>query len=501
MERRYMCIWFRHLLTDWQVNRRPELKGCPFVFTAKERNRIIVTATSAEAEKQGISTGMAAADAKAIVPGLQVIDELPGRSAKLLTAIGEWCIRFTPFVAVDPPDGLILDISGCAYLWGGERGYLKDIHAKLQARGYDTRIAIADTIGAAWAIAHFGKVTPIIAPGAQVEALLNLPPSALRLEPAILDRLQKLGFYRISNLVRIGRSALRRRFGQHLLQRIDQAVGHELEQIIPLQPIMPFEERLPCLEPIRTATGIEIAIQTLLEMLCRRLDEEGKGARTLTLKCYRVDGKVIQTDVCTNRPSRSTGHLFKLMQLKIASIEPALGIELFVLEAPKTEDVSAEQEALWVTEDHGLEDPEVFELLDRISGKFGADTIRRYLPQEHYWPERVVKPALTLTERPATAWRVSRPRPIRLLEHPQRIEVMVPIPDYPPMQFIYKQVLHQVKKADGPERIEREWWLEAGELRDYYTVEDQDGKRYWLFRSGQYTSDNSPQWFIHGFLA
>src|ERR1700744_5624492 len=180
MEKRFMCIWFHHLLTDWQVNRKPELRDIPLVFTAKERNRIVITDVSDKAESQGITIGMTAADAKAIVPGLQVIDKRSGKAEKLLTAIGEWCIRFTPVVACDPPDGLILDISGCPHLWGGEREYLKDIHTRLQNKGYNTRIAIADTIGTAWAIARFGKRTPIVPSGAQVEALMSLPPAALR---------------------------------------------------------------------------------------------------------------------------------------------------------------------------------------------------------------------------------------------------------------------------------------------------------------------------------
>jgi len=501
MSKRFMSIWFRHLTTDWQAIRRPELCHVPFVFAAKERNRIIITATNIEAEKQGIHIGMAAADAKAIVPGLQVLDDKPGQAAKLLIAIGEWCIRYTPVVAVDLPNGLVLDVSGCAHLWGGEREYLKEIITKLRSKGYDVRAAIADTIGTAWAIARFGKLTPIIEPGGQTMALLSLAPAALRMEPLILERLQKLGFYKIESFMGISRSALRRRFGQGLLQRLDQALGREDEPIIPLQPIAPYEERLPCLEPIRTATGIEIAIEKLLEQLCKRLQQEGKGMRTGILKCYRVDGKTVQIEIGTTRASRSTGHLFKLFELKISNIEPALGIELFVLEAPKVEDISPEQEALWASEDCGLEDMDLAELLDRIAGKIGADAIHRYLPQEHYWPERSVKASSSLLEKPATGWRTDRPRPTRLLAKPEAIEVTVPIPDYPPMLFIHKGNLHQVKKSDGPERIEREWWLDAGEHRDYYIIEDQDGARYWVFRSGHYSDEGPATWFLHGFFA
>jgi protein ImuB len=501
MQKRFISLWFRHLTTDWLTLRRPELKEAPFVFAAPIRNRIIITGANPLAEAQGIVTGMAAADAKAIVPDLQVIDDIPDQAAKLLKALGEWCIRYSPLIAVDLPDGLILDVSGCAHLWGGERGYLKEIVTRLRSKGYDVRGAMADTVGAAWAVARFGRLKPIIGPGTQLEALLPLPPAALRLEPVILERLQKLGFYTIKNFIGIGRSVLRRRFGDGFLLRLNQALGNEDEPLQLLRPVEPYSERLPCLEPIRTATGIEIAIKTLLEKLCMRLAGEGKGIRTAVLKGYRVDGRVIGAAIGTNRASHQVSHLFKLFELKIASLEPDLGIELFTLEAPKVEDVEPEQEALWSPEGCGLDDMGLAELLDKLSNKIGANNIHRYLPQEHYWPERSVKPTSSLKEKPQTVWRTNRPRPSLLLPKPERVEVTALIPDYPPMLFVYKNKVHKIKKADGPERIEREWWLDEGEHRDYYQVEDENGQRYWLFRSGHYSGDQSKQWFIHGFFA
>jgi protein ImuB len=499
MNKRFVSLWFRHLTTDWLTLRRPELKGVPFVLVIPERGRVIITAANLPAEKQGISVGMAAADAKAIVPDLKVIDDIPGQAGKLLKALGEWCIRYTPIIAVDLPDGLILDVSGCTHLWSGERGYLKEIVTRLRSKGYDVRGAIADTAGAAWAVARFGKVKPIIEPGIHPEALLPLPPAALRLEPLVLERLQKLGFYTIKSFMGIGRSALRRRFGEQFLLRLNQALGMEDEPLQLLQPVEPYSERLPCLEPIRTATGIEIAIKTLLEQLCRRLEGEGKGLRTAILKCYRVDGHIIQAGIGTNRASHHTGHLFKLFELKIPSIEPRLGIELFTLEAPKVEDADPEQEVLWSPEGGGLGDNNLAELLDRLANKIGAGNIHRYLPQERYWPEQSVKLALSLSEKPSTNWRTGRLRPSLLLPRPEKIIVISLLPDYPPKVFIYKNKTHQVSKADGPERIEREWWLDEGQHRDYYQVEDQDGQRYWLFRSGHY--DDAPEWFLHGFFA
>ncbi|MBW8687862.1 Y-family DNA polymerase [Chitinophaga rhizophila] len=499
MAARFVTIWFRHLLTDWQIRRQPELQQTPFVFAAPVHGRMVITATSIPAEQQGIRTGMPVADAKAIVPGLQVFDEPPGKGTQLLHALGEWCIRYTPLVAVDLPDGLILDSSGCAHLWGGETGYLKEIITKLRAIGYDVRGAMADTIGTAWAVSRYGRIEPIITSGEEAAALMSLPPAALRPEPAALERLHKLGLHQIGSFIDMPGRILRRRFGPSLLSRLSQALGYEMEGIQPLFPPPPYEERLPCLEPIVTATGIEIAISNLLEKLCSRLQQEGKGLRTATLKAYRIDNRMVQATIGTNRASHHVTHLFKLFELKIPSIAPGPGIELFTLEAEKTEDAAPTQEALW-TAGPGLNNPAVAELLDRLAGKIGAGNIRRYLPEEHFWPERSIKQTPSLEEKPVTHWRTDKPRPVQLLATPEPVEVAAPIPDYPPMLFRYKGELHEIRKADGPERIEREWWLDGGEHRDYYTVEDKKGQRYWLFRSGHYSGQQS-QWFIHGFFA
>lgn len=487
-------------MTDWLIIRRPALKEQPFVLAAPDHGRMVITAANIVALAQGINTGMAVADARAIIPSLQVFDDMPGKTDRLLQALGKWCIRYTPVAAVDLPDGLILDVSGCAHLWGGEQSYLKEIVTRLSIAGYNVRAAMADTIGTAWAIARFEEATPIVRSGDQLEALLPLPPAALRLEADIVQRLHKLGLYKVSSFITMPRSALRRRFGQDILRRLDQALGYEDEAIQPLEPVQPYQERLPCLEPILTATGIEIALKRLLDTLCSRLQQEGKGMRTAVLKAFRVDGKTEQIEIGTNRASHHAEHLFKLFENKISTIEPALGIELFVLEAPKTEELPSQQETLW-TGGCSLESIRMAELVDRLANRIGAHAIHRYLPDEHYWPERSIKPASSLQEKPATTWRNDHPRPVRLLPQPEPVEVAAPIPDYPPMLFRYKGKLHNIKKADGPERIEQEWWIEGGQHRDYYMVEDEEGQRYWLFRSGHYDADKSHGWFIHGFFA
>lgn len=493
-----MAIWFRHLLTDGLSLRRPALKEVPFVLVLPIKNRVIISASSPLAEKQGAFPGMAVADARAAVPELLAIDDTPGKAAKLLRLLGLWCIRYTPIVTLDLPDGLILDISGCAHLWSDERGYLKEIVLKLRNAGFDARAAIADTPGAAWAVSRFAISGPIIKPGEQVRAFSGLPPTALRLDAEVLEKLQKLGFRTIGSFLQMPPSVLRRRFGKDLLIRLDQASGRVNEVLAPLIPPVPYSERLPCLEPIRTAPGIGIAIEKLLSALCLRLQAEGKGLRKAVLKCIRIDGRMVQAGITTNRGSHSVSHLSKLFELQIAKIEPALGIELFILEAPKVEDLDTVQEQLWAI-DKGLADMALAELLDRVAGKVGAEAIQRYLPAEHYWPERSMKLAVSLTEEPATAWPMQM-RPFRLLTIPEAIEVMALVPDNPPKTFIYKGKRHMIIKADGPERIEREWWRDGGEHRDYYIVEDSEGQRYWVFRSGHYDGVGV-QWYLHGYFA
>jgi len=497
MPKRYLYIWFRYLATDRLAKVRPELRGKSFLLYTPEHGRMVVKASSRQLTKEGISPGMVVADVRAILPSVEVFSADTVAEEKLLNDLAEWCIRYCPVVATDSPDGLILDISGCPHLWGGELSYIQSITNRLRKGGYEVRAAIADTVGAAWAVARYGRNETIIESGKQAEALSSLPPAALRLDDIILQRMDKLGFRQIGQFVSIPRLNLRRRFGDALLMRLDQVLGILPEPLQPVQPAPVYLERLPCLEPIRTVTGIEIAIKRLLEALCERFIQEGKGMRTGILKGYRIDGELEQISIGTNRASRNAIHLFKLFELKIQEIEPALGIELFTLEATLVEDVTENQEALWSTANRDR--TAISELLDNIAGKVGIQTIRRYLPQEHYWPERSIKKVSSLDEQPETEWPTDRFRPIHLLPKPEPVDVMVVLPDYPPMHFRYKGEIIRIARADGPERIEQEWWLQNGPPRDYYRVEDDRGARYWLFRLGLY-GNKKPQWFLHGYF-
>ena len=500
MPKRYASIWFPHLATDWFTALQPQLKGTAFVLKASSHNRTLVTAASPTAQAKGVYVGMALADARAVLPSLQDFDDKPNLSTQLLQRIAEWCVRFTPVAAPDGPDGVLLDTTGCTHLWGGEEGYIADIAKRLAARGYTARIAVADTVGAAWAVARFGKGAFVVASGNQLQAVENLPPFALRLENGVIERLHKLGLHKVGDFIAMPRTALRRRFGPHVILRMAQALGEIEECFTPVYPLQPYQERLPSLEPIVTRTGIEIALDRLLQALCNRLRKEGKGLRSAYFRCYRMDSTAQGIEINTSRPSQNNEHLFHLFSLKLSTLEPKSGLELFMLEATKVEDYAASQESLW--EQSGrLDNEKLSELIDRIAGKFGSDVVHRYLPAEHHWPERSYTSSTSLTEQRVIEWRTDKRRPIKVLPIPEPIEVTAPVPDYPPMNFRYKGKLHTIKKADGPERIEQEWWIQEGEHRDYYAVEDEEGCRYWLFRLGHYTGDRRNQWFLHGFFA
>jgi protein ImuB len=497
MARRFVSIWFRHLTTDWFALRQPHLKNLPFVLRSPSHGRMMIVAANKAAHQKGIFKGTALADARAIVQNLEVLDDKPDLPEKLLKRLGEWCIRFTPVVAIDLPDGLFFDASGCSHLWGGDDAYVNEIKKRLNERGYDVRVAMADTPGVAWAVARYGSNQMVIDPGQHIQALLPLPPEALRLESDTVDRLHKLGLHQVRQFIQMPRPSLRRRFGQQFITQLDRALGQEMEMIEPIVPVEPYQERLPCMEPIVTATGIEIALKQMLESLCFRLQQDQKGLRSASFKAYRVDGKVEKIQITTTRPSHAVIHLLKLFEIKITTIEPAMGIELFLLEASKVDEFLPGQQSMWKGV-RGLEDVRLSELIDRLAMKLGEQSIHRYVAAEHYWPERSFKSA-TLQEKPLTAWGSARLRPLHLLSKPEKIEVTAPIPDYPPMLFRYKGKIHQIVNADGPERIEQEWWLQQGQHRDYYRVEDQEGHRYWIFRLGHY-DDKTFQWFLHGFF-
>lgn len=498
MSARFIALWFPYLLTDWLARHRSELKEKPFAVCGAEHGRIFVNAANSIAEKAGIVPGMALADARALEPRIEAIDYEPDRAPKLLEAMADWCIRYTPSVSVCLPDGIFLDVTGCAHLMGGESKLMKDLVTRLRQYGYYTRAALADTPGTAWAVARYGRTRPIIPPGDNREALKPLPPAALRLEPETADRLAQLGIQTIAQLYALPRPSLTRRFGRHLCLRLDQALGDLQEKLTLRQPPPVYSERLPSPEGILTVEGIACALKKLLEQLCHRLEQDQKGLRIAEFLAFRVDGHVARIDVGTGRASRNPRHIFRLFEDRLAVIDPGLGIELFILSAPHTETMNPAQEE--ILEPGSADDAAISELADRLAIRLGRNRIYRTLPQASHAPERAVKITSSLDEQSSVPW-PAKTRPAHLLPKPEPVEVMAPVPDYPPMLFRHNGKLHRIRHADGPERIEPEWWVANGIARDYYRLEDQDGLRYWIFRAGHYRPETPSQWFLHGYFA
>lgn len=501
MSRRYISIWFKHLLTDWLARQKPEVKDKPFVLCTPERGAVIIMAANALAEQAGAVRGMSLADARAIAPELLHFDFEPDRAQKILTAMADWCQRFSPLCGLHVPDGLWIDMTGGAQLFGGERKLLRDMVLSFQSFGYDARAALADTPGGAWAIARFGRKQPIIPPSALRDALASLPPSALRLSQDTAVSLRSLGIRTIADLYKIPRASLSRRFGAEIVLRMGQALGDLEEPLTSQQQAPEYSARLHFPEGISTPESLAKVLHRLMDDLCAQMNVKGCGLRECVLQAFRLDGTAGHVGIGTGKPSRNTKHLLKLFEEKLPTLDPGPGIETFILSAPKTELVVTAQNGMGMEADNYFHDENLPELVDRLAGRLGVERIYGVAPRESHWPERAVKILRPLEEKPANDWVLDKERPVMLLARPEPIEVMAPVPDDPPMLFRRKGALHRIRLSEGPERIEAEWWLKSGELRDYYRLEDEQGNRYWVFRYGHYKPEEKSQWFLHGFFA
>ncbi len=519
----------------------------PLVTAVTIGSRRLVAAANDAALAVGIVPGLPLADAQAFLPGLAVrAADAPGDAAAL-RRLAEWCGRWSPWTAPDGLDGIVFDITGCAHLRGGESRLAAEILGRIAGEGYAARAAIADTVGAAWALARFGKAgrgPVIVPPGGTRAALEPLPVAALRLPAEMAAGLERLGLKRIADLCAMPRGALAERFGPALAERLDQALGAAGEPVSPLRSVPARRARLAFAEPIATAEDLARACRHLVAELCRGLAAEGTGARRLELACYRVDGAVERAAIGTARASRDARHLTRLLEEKLAAIDPDLGIEAMVLAAPVAEPLRAAQLSLSRLREregthakHGegegmgqlapgakpsprsspvngrggmvaADDAELAALLDRLGNRLGLANLRRLEPRASHWPERAVAvlPAAEKAPQDAASWPRDRLRPVRLLAPPEPIEATAPVPDDPPILFRWRRRLHRVRRADGPERIAGEWWRRPSpatpdDIRDYYRVEDAEGRRFWLYRAGLYRPDRPARWFLHGLFA
>lgn len=498
MNRRYVSVWLKH----WAAERRradgQRLAG-PLALVHAVSGGVRIGAVDADAARDGISPGMTLADARALLPAIRTAAMDPDGDAKALAGLTDWCGRYTPFTASDGLDGIVLDITGCAHLFGGEDKILDDLARRLRRMALTVNVAAADTPGAAWAWARFGRGNAVPADRAK-DWLADLPVTALRLSSETDVRLREFGLARIGDLYRMPRAPLAKRCGLQVLNRLDQVLGHAAEPISPVRPAPEWRSRLAFAEPIGRAEDIAEATRHLLKQLCMQLEKDGRGARRLDLVLYRVDGGVQRISIGTGRAGRDPAHLMKLFREKLDQAAPGFGIEQMSLEATATDRIRPGQIDLAAS---GAADAPLDPLIDRLRNRLGGNGVYRIEAVESHIPERAV------TVRPATGalnqdgWIADQPRPVRLLPSPEPIDADMPAPDGPPAHFTWRRQSHRVCHAEGPERIGPEWWRRGSgrRFRDYYRLEDEDGRRFWVFRDGAYEGDRFAGWYMHGLFS
>ena len=473
----------------------------PLVLIGREGSRRVVVAADAAARAAGLRPGMPATKAQVLVPGLIVQDASPAADAEALDRLAVWLLCVAPIVAPDPPDGIVIDSTGADHLHGGEAAMLQGLIGRLAMSGIAARAAIADTRGAAHALARSAARPTLIAPPRHGRSILEgLPLEALRIAPSTAAELRTLGFERIGDLLAQPRAPLALRFGPELGRRIAQALGDTPEPIEPIRPPDLIEVRRAFAEPIGAAETIARYIAKLVVQLCRRLEERGLGARRLDLVCHRVDNRAQAVRVGLAMPVRDAGRLTRLLCDKIETISPGFGIEVMTLAATAAEPLERKQAVSSLVEESL---PDVSDLIDTLMNRVGERAIYRLAPVASDVPERSLCRIPAMAADTGATWPGHWPRPSRLLPQPEPIETVALLPDHPPASFTWRGVRRRVKRADGPERVFGEWWKREAELvavRDYFRVEDEAGERYWLFRAGdgEDAATGTHRWFLHG---
>lgn len=476
----------------------------------KIRGSHVVASLDEAASRAGVSAGMTLSTARAIHPGLAVMEADPAADARTLETLADWAERYTPFVGLDGADGLLLEVTGSAHLFGGEAAMLGDMLRRLRRAGYAAAGAIAGAVGTARALARHGDRSVVIQTGGEAEAVAALPIEALALSPDAVTALHRLGLKRIADLADRPRGPLAARFGADLLSRVDRVRGLAEEPVSPRRSLPSCTAERRFAEPIGHEEDVRRSILSLAADLCAVLERRGEGARRLELVFFRADGAVRRIVVATGRPLRDPAGMARLFREKLDAladpVDPGFGFDVMRLAALMTERQDAAQTGL----DRRAEDAEALaELADKLAARFGARRVQRFIPQDTHWPERasLAVPAqrsgLALAEDWSPVLEPDEPptRPLRLLARPETIEVLAEIPDGPPIRFRWRRVLHVVRKAEGPERLAPEWWRSAADAltRDYFRVEDEVGRRFWVYREGLWGRETTaPRWFLHG---
>ncbi|WP_282096795.1 Y-family DNA polymerase [Epibacterium ulvae] len=488
IQRRVVSLWFPRLASDRVLRQRP-IEG-PFALTLKQKNSNRLYCLNAAATQQGLHHGMSYADARAFCPNLQSQMAQPEQDQRFLRMLRRWATRYCPWVGLEGKDGLVMDVTGSAHLLGGETAMLADMRIRLIHAGISVGIGLADTRGAAWALAHYSEG---IAPsGEALATLAPLPVAALRIDDSISITLQRLGLRSIGDLAEAARAPLTRRFGPELLLRLDQALGTQPEEISPYVDPPHFAVRMTLPEPIGLLSDVMAGVERLLVQLCAQLKTQEVGARNLCITLRRVDQDQQQVDLRLARPLRDPKRILPLFERGLADVDAGFGIDMLRLEATQVEAVPRQQ--ISHVTDRGKD--QLDDLISRLGTRIGLENIQRFLPADSHIPERSFIIAPVAYSEPSSGWSSSQPRPICLFPP----ESIAGTGKRPPTRFRWRRMSLTTGRATGPERIAPEWWLEDDNwrsgLRDYWRVETREGRRLWLF----YTPQN-PGWFVQGEFA
>ncbi|MEM9050376.1 MAG: DNA polymerase Y family protein [Pseudomonadota bacterium] len=547
--RRLLALWCPRLGAD-RLCRRGAAGG-PFAVIGETGQARHLAALNAEAETLGLRRGMALVDARAMCPELLTKPADPRADAAFLSTLARWAGRFSPFIAeeggADGTGGLMLDITGVAHLFGGEPGLADQIGTALDTFGITARLGLADTPGAAWALARFGGAVPIAAhggdaidqeayatraraakrprdtdapqpvagptrpwiaaPGETLASLSALPIAALRLPPETVSGLARLGLRQITDLVGMPRGALARRFGVETVRRLDQALGAEPEPISPIRPRPDFALRLSLPEPIGLKADIEAGVARLLPPLCQRLEAAGMGARRVLLELRCVDEAMQRIEVGLARPGRDPGRIAPLLVLKLDAVEAGFGIDMLRLSVPAAEPLAMMQHKGGLAAEIEARDrlatgggDGFAALMGRLGARVGLEALQRLHPSDSHIPEKTAMPVAAAFTDPAPGWPApAAPRPM-LLFPPEPVTVA---DGRPPRTLLWRRRRMGIAWAEGPERIAPEWWLDdpawRSGLRDYWRIETDDGTRLWVFEARG--GETAGGWFVQGVFA
>ncbi len=476
-------------------------QSLPFALVEGGTKGLRLSALNQAARNFGLMRGQRLADARAAVPDLLTEQHETEKDVTSLLGLCRWMERYSPWVAPDGRDGILLDVTGIPHLFGGEAAMQKDIQNKLMAYGFSSRAGLAETIGAAWALAHYAAP---FSTGA--DTFKNLPIEALRIDTNAARTLRRLGLKTIGSLLSLPRSSLARRFrgesiDENVLLRLDELQGHRHEPLNAINPPSSFMAHRALMEPVITHEGLQAILSALTQNLCHDLEAKRQGALRLILKLFRSDGSRAQLPAGLSAPSHNPGHILRLLTPKLDSLDAGFGIDAMTLEARETASMVERQYGF--TDD--VNQQTLSQLNDRVMNRQDQTLTQLQALQSHV-PERAeIAAGFSETTQPALTYPMQNHRPLLIFEHPEPAAVIAAVPDGPPMRLTWRRVTRRIVKSRGPERIAPEWWkLTSGERpRDYYSIEDDQGRRYWLYRDGLYGEENDqpPKWFVHGLSA